>query len=78
MYAQLALEATTLCPDCGINTHRWSRILWKDSAQMAEAAGTLSLEGKTKTGYSQCDLVVPTVWQVPYLLTAVLLTMKNK
>lgn len=53
-------------------------MLWKDSAQMAEAAGIFSLEGKMRRGYSQCDLVVPAVWQVLYLLTAVLLTMKNK
>lgn len=78
IYAQLALETTNLWPDCGTNAHRWSRILWKDSAQMAEAAGAFSLERKTWRGYSQCVSVVPAVWHVPYLLTAVSLTMKNK
>jgi len=78
IYAQLALETTNLWPDCVTNTHRWSRILWKDSAQMAEAAGAFSLEGNTQRGYSQYDSVVPAVWQVLYLLTAVSLTMKNK
>lgn len=41
IYAQLALETTNTGPDCGANTHRWSKILWKYTAKMAEAAGTL-------------------------------------
>lgn len=78
IYAQLALETTNLWPDCGTNAHRWNRILWKDSAQMAEAACAFSLEGKVRRGYSQCGSAVPAAWRVPYLLTAVSLAMKNK
>lgn len=72
------METTNLEPDCGANTYRWNRILWKDSAKKAEAAGPLSLEGNTRQGYSQYDSVVPTVWQVLYILTSVSLTVKSK
>lgn len=37
-----------------------------------------SLEGNTRQGYSQYDSVVPTVWQVLYILTSVSLTVKSK